>query len=542
MIRIEHLPADVLDPSPLARAVAAGKLPRELLFVPRRSLEMQPPSDRLDPQARAALARTLESHLAPLAPHVAVLDHARAIAKPGSFCVVTGQQPGLFASPLYSLYKALQSIALARRLSIAWECPVVPIFWNHADDHDVAEVHHAHFVNRNLDVQKLAVAGLASGKQPLSRVVIDAAQAAALSAALAQVLQGASNVERALEIFAPRGGETFASAFTRAMTTLLGAHGLCVVEPDWIRAPMSRELARIVAAEPGAALVAGARALEALGHPVAIDPRTAALVFELRANGRFGLRSGGDGFRFDGEDGSRNATELAAEIVQRPLEWSPGALLRPLVQDAVLPVVAYVGGYGELAYHAQLGPLRDLVDTPRTAFVPRVSCTLVDEPLRTALAKLGTDVETVIRAAGSYASAQADDAPHVLARLREIAATAARALNAERSAFAELDPSLAVQLKKTGEQIRTLVDKLAEKGERVHQNKSGKGKRHERRVNSVLRPRGEPQERALGPLAYVARFGEDWIAELLAEIDPFQLEHLVVHLEGAGGASEGDDA
>jgi uncharacterized protein YllA (UPF0747 family) len=140
---------------------------------------------------------------------------------------------------------------------------------------------------------------------------------------------------------------------------LLGPLGLVVVEPDWIREPLSRELSRLVTLDPAEKLAQGARELEAHGHPVAIDPRNAALVYELRTSGAFALRPGGDGFRFDDESGSRTGDELAAEILQRPLDWSPGALLRPLAQDAVLPVAAYVGGFGELAYHAQLGPLRD---------------------------------------------------------------------------------------------------------------------------------------------------------------------------------------
>src|SRR5207344_2072434 len=94
-------------------------------------------------------------------------------------------------------------------------------------------------------------------------------------------------------------------------------------------------------------------------------------------------------YRYDGEAGARTAVELAAEIVQEPLAWSAGALLRPVVQDLVLPTAAYVGGWGELDYHAQLGPLRALAGAPATPFVPRLSATLVDAAARESLGKLG---------------------------------------------------------------------------------------------------------------------------------------------------------
>jgi uncharacterized protein YllA (UPF0747 family) len=171
--------------------------------------------------------------------------------------------------------------------------------------------------------------------------------------------------------------------------------------------------------------------------------------------------------------------------------------------------------------------------------VPRISCTLVDPELRLAFSRLDVDVETVLRARGEYASERAGDAPPVLGTIREIAARAQRDLHAARKELDALDPGLSVQLKKTGDQIRALVDRLVEKGERVHQNRSGKSRRHERRANNVVRPRGEPQERVLGPLPCVARFGEGWIEELAREMDPFQLEHLVVHLGDDDGAREG---
>ena len=73
----------------------------------------------------------------------------------------------------------------------------------------------------------------------------------------------------------------------------------------------------------------------------------------------------------------------------------------------------------------------------------------------------------------------------------------------------------------------------------MHGNRSGKGRRHERRISNLLRPRGEPQERVLGPLPFVARFGTAWLEELALEHDPFAPAHLLVHL-GDDIADAGD--
>lgn len=533
MLRLEHLPADVLGHSPLARAAYSGRLARAGLALPRGTEELPPPPPVLDEDARGELVRALEAGLTPLSPHVAVLDALRTLREPRACAVVTGQQPGLCGGPLYSLYKGLHAIRLARRLSQSWERPVVPIFWNHADDHDVAEVHHLHVLNRNLDLQKVGLAGMSSGRQMLSRIVLDEERQrlGAIRALLADLLRDTPHGERMLALLAPRHGESLARAFTRAFTELLGQHGLVVLEPDWIRAPMTRALARIIELEKWSALDEGSRVLRAAGLEPAIEPGQAALLFAIDARGRRALRRGGEGWKYDDEEGSRTTTELVVELQQDRLAWSPGALLRPLVQDLVLPVAAYVGGMGELAYHAQLAELRLATGVPATPFVPRVSITLVDGEARQALAKVGATVGDVLRARGEFAVEKSTEPPpEVLARLRKIAADAARELGAARDGLAELDPSLPVLARRTIDQVKGSIESMAEKAERVHQNRSGKGKRHERRLNNALFPRGEPQERVLGPLLPLARFGEGWLAELLGELDPFPMEHLVVLL------------
>lgn len=541
MIRIHRVAADDRRASPLVRLVRKGEAGTLGMSVPRRVEDFDPPASHLDSRERAAISLALEKGLAPLEPHVAVLDAARALAEPDACAVVTGQQPGFLASPLYSLYKALQALALAQVLRKRLRVPVIALFWNHADDHDVAEVHHTHLVNRNLDLQKVSLPGLSSGRQPFSRILLDEEKhhLAAVRALLEQLLESTPHARRAVDTFAPRSGESLARAFTRTMTDLLGSVGLVVLEPDWIRPQISAQLARIVAQDPVPFLERGAARMSARGFVPAIEPSGAAIVFRHEPEGRLAFRAGGDGFRFDGEQGSRTGAELAAEIVQEPLSWSPGALLRPIVQDLCLPVAAYVGGWGELAYHAELGDLRAHVGAPNTPFVPRVSCTLVDPECRASLAKLDVDLEAYLGGGGTLATpAPAADSPPWLSRIRGITETAARDMESLRADIMELDSTLLSPLKRTSDQIRSAGDWLVEKVERVHQNKSGKGRRHIRRLNSWLWPREEPQERVLGPLPFIARFGDDWVRELMAAMDPLSSDHLVTHLGQDLGGDE----
>ena len=543
------------DSSPqaaLAAALRSGELQLPGFELWTSAPASAPPPERFERGERAALSARLENCLAPLRPHVAVLDALRSLREPGACVVVTGQQPGLCASPLLSLYKALQAIRLARLLRQAWERPVVALFWNHADDHDVAEVHHTWIQNENLDLQRVGLAGLSSGRQPVGRIQLRDEQhgLSALRAQLEQALvqrstdtERRTRAQRAVDLFLPRSNETLATAFTRVLIGLLGHLGLVVLEPEWMREELSRALARLVVCEPDRHLREGSAALRAAGFEPGIEPEQAALLYRLDEDGRHALRSGGDGYRYSGEAGSRSAVELAAEIVQDLMSWSPGALLRPIVQDLCLPVAAYVGGTGELAYHAQLPALRRAAAAPLTPFVLRRSCTLVEPECAESLRKLEASAGQALAGELESLAALSDSGrPEVLADLRRVGERAASDLLAKKEELALFDRALAQNLARTAGQVRSLVDKLVEKGERVHDNSSGKGRRHVRRVTNALRPRGELQERVLGPLPFAARFGREWIDDLFAELDPFEARHLVATFPSEGAAGVEPDA
>lgn len=532
MIRVEKLPLDVLGLDALSKAALAGELRVPGLIVPQNASEIPQPAERFDADARAALAETLEARLAPLEPPVAVLDSIRALHTPGACIVITGQQPGFLCSPLYQLHKALHIVRLARTLAQAWEVPVIPMFWNHADDHDVAEVHHAFLLNENLDLQKVGLSGLSSGRQPLSRVVLT--EERQHLSTIAELVRGLHNKaphrDEAVDLFLPRDGETLPRAFTRGMTRWLGHLGLVMLEPDWIRSELTHALAHMLEGDLAAAARDGAAQMLAAGHAALLDPSEAAFFYRLDTRGRLALRRGGEGFQYDGEEGSRTRVELAAEMVQAPADWSPAALTRPVVQDLCLPVAAYVGGFGELAYHAQLIPVRRLAGAPLTPFVPRFSATLVEPECARSLASLETTAGAVIAARGVLPDDEPGSAPPVVAAMREVAERAARELLAHKSALAEIDLGLAQNLKRTADQVRSLIEKTCEKAERVHQNNAGKGQRHVRRVVNSLFPRELPQERVLGPLSFVARYGRAWIDELLVHVPAVPRAHFVVQL------------
>jgi hypothetical protein len=126
--------------------------------------------------------------------------------------------------------------------------------------------------------------------------------------------------------------------------------------------------------------------------------------------------------------------------------------------------------------------------------------------------------------------------PGLVNELREIGRRARRELLGHQSALAEVDRTLPVLTRRTADQVGKSFGKLCDKVSRVQANRSGKGRKHLRRLNQSLCPRGEAQERVFGAFPFIARYGRGWIDELLGELDAVASEHVLVHL-GLGEAA-----
>ncbi|MDF1836337.1 MAG: bacillithiol biosynthesis BshC [Planctomycetota bacterium] len=458
------------------------------------------------------------------------LSSLNALAEEGTLAIVTGQQPGFLCSPLYSLYKAMQACKLAAELTEKWGQRVVPIFWNHADDHDVAEVHHSYIQNRNLDLQKVSLSGLSSGRRPLSEIHLDeeAQGLGSIRAFLQQNFGMYPHGDEGVDLFMPKHGESLPNAMTRVFLKLLGPMGLVPIEPDWIRAPLGQALAQVVELDGARALNDGGDSDFAPG----IDPSNASLLFHVGKNGRTAVRWNGTGYEIDGQTEPIPSNELAQRIRQDSDSWSAGALFRPLIQDLVLPTNAYVGGFGELAYHAQLIQARKATQTPVTSFIPRVSAIFVDQESTVSLQKGGVSLEQVLKAGGELKPVEESmQAPQVFTDIRQILDDAKSALNAQRAPLAAIEPSMDRSLKRASDAMSAGIEKILATAQRIHQNKGGKTGRHLRRLNNRLMPRGKPQERVLGPLEFYARYGPEYITALYAVLPSLSNEPVALTIE-----------
>ena len=146
--------------------------------------------------------------------------------------VTTGQQPGLFTGPLYTIYKALSAIALARRLEAKWGVSVVPVFWVAGDDHDFAEANHAWFLDAQGDPAEIRLR-----ERPAEAPLLPLTRERCgeeIRAALERLRVGTPETEFKGAVLAwletaYRPEATLADAFADALQALLGDRGLVVL-------------------------------------------------------------------------------------------------------------------------------------------------------------------------------------------------------------------------------------------------------------------------------------------------------------------------
>src|SRR5579871_6108788 len=345
-----------------------------------------------DPAAYAAAAKELSYPPERRAALVAALRARNGdspsldlLSRPGTVAVVTGQQVGLFSGPAYTVYKALTAARLAEQLT-SQGIPAVPIFWVATEDHDFAEVNHSFVFDGEHHPVILRVDGENGTERPVGTIPIDTPPLDRLRKALAAFPFGEEAADLVAGAYQP--GATFGRAFQALLERLLGGRGLLFIDPldDAVRrlaAPLLRD-----ALQDGknlhAKLMERNRELEAAGYhaQVHLEAKTS-LVFLLEGGRRITLR------KQNGDYVSKDRRYSAAELAELAEHLSPNALLRPVVQDYILPTVAYVGGPAELAYMAQSQVIYEDLLQRMPVMLARSGFTLLDAKTAKLMNKYG---------------------------------------------------------------------------------------------------------------------------------------------------------
>jgi bacillithiol synthase len=462
----------------------------------------------------------------PLGPEAAT--KLESIAAGNGYFVTTGQQPGLFGGPLYTVHKALSAVVLARRLEGILDAPVLPIFWIASDDHDWAEANHAHLLDPSNRLRRLALLGDPDPPRSMGRRQLGSSADPALDE-LAQALPAsdftASVLERIRGAYSPR--ETVASAFGKTLTALFEGLPLGLVDGQ---DPVVRTLGAEVLGqelENGPAHEAALRErtdrLEAAGYTaqVVILPGASNVFHEDDEHGRERLlHEDGDWvLRASGRRlGGRELRQLWSE---EPERFSPNVVLRPVVESAVFPTLAYVAGPGEVRYFAQTGGLFERHGLSMPLVFPRLSVTLLESKVVKVMEKFGLGLAEFRQPVHELITAVVrEDVPEpVRSALSALRARIGEGYQAVFEAARAVDPTLKGPIFHARNEAFMGLGEVEKKVRQHVKLKRETDLEQIEKAAANLAPLGKPQERVLNVHQYLARYGDELIPAILEAVE-----------------------
>ena len=494
---------------------------------------------RAVPPPRKALARILEAQNTRYGADETVLANARSLAGEDAFVVSTGQQTGLLTGPLFTIYKAVTAIKLARRVSEETGVRAVPVFWMAADDHDYAEINHVHVCRTDGNALRF---DLSPDDPNDRRSASDRLLGPGIEALLGQFAEALPDSEyrpSAIEALQRHctAGTSLSDAFARLMTLLFREHGLLLVDPtDPALKPLMRSVFEQEILEPLAttrSVLEASRDLEDAGlHPQVSRSPDAVNLFLYEDGQRNALRY--EDRRFSSRDGSLSFTgeELLRMLKDTPGRFTHNVITRPLVQDTLFPTLTYIGGPAEIAYYGQLGGVYRRSGLPFPVVYPRASHTLVGARTARVLEKHGLAISHFVQGIESVVDRKLrEEMPvPVTEGLRAARGDVEAHYRNLKGQVTAIDPGLSRIVEASERKTNFALGRLEEKTLRALKKADGVMRGQIMRADRLLYPNGHLQERVANIWQYVALHGFDVMNTIFEATDETDFRHRMTPL------------
>jgi bacillithiol biosynthesis cysteine-adding enzyme BshC len=440
------------------------------------------------------------------------------LAQPGTVAVVTGQQVGLFSGPCYTIYKVLHAVKLASWLSENG-LPAVPVFWLATEDHDFAEVNHAWVFGADHQPRKVEMRRT-SVEQPVGDVALIAPPVRELRAALHGLPYGEEVADLVEETY--RSGSTMGKAFSELLRRILAQFDILYVDPmlPAFRALAAPALRSAVAAAPDltAGVLSRNHELAEAGYhtQVHVEDHTSFVFLALRRNGDEYVHN------------SRRFT--SQELMDRATSLSPNAILRPVIQDSMLPTVSYIGGPAEIAYLAQSDALYRLLLGRMPVAMPRAGFTILDSRSARLMEHNQLSLGDFFHGETSLKERMASRLvpPALAGRMRESAATVENTVARMRAELTAFDPTLAKALDRSARKINYQLAKMERKTGREAMRRDEQAARDASSLYGLIYPERHLQERLYSTLPFLAKHGLDLIDSVYEAIQLECSDHRVM--------------
>ena len=444
----------------------------------------------------------------------AVRANIEALRDPGTMTVVTGQQVGLGGGPLLTLYKALTTVALARKMEQESGVRTVPVFWMATSDHNLIEASQVYWIDL-----KNSLTGYKSSQQD-NRVPVGNIQLKSVAEDLLTSIEKdlPDSEFKQVILDALRSSytheHTFAEAFRALAYALLGETGLLMFDPEDLEVKKSSSPFWVEAMsnvdEVLAAIVSRSDEIRDANYPLqALVESSRPAIFHHEDGIRRKVVLEGKHIR------ARSDVILSREALVKIAEESPeslsaGVTFRPLMQGWLFPTGAYVAGPHEMAYWAQLNTAFESLNIPAPAVVPRASLTLVESKIRKGLNKFGLQPAQFFGDLDVLKERLITDErdEQTIETFKEVANHLVKAEKllldmTQEPDFSGLEDAVTTAFRKVHFHMEKLHERIRD---RLHSH-HGDTIAQVDKLSTHIFPAGQPQERVMTPIYYFVRYG-----------------------------------
>jgi len=453
--------------------------------------------------------------------------------------VIAGQQAGLLTGPLYSVHKAISVILLAKQQRLELNQPVVPVFWIAGEDHDLDEINSTYSPN-NGKLQKHTYDDKPNRKKMASESMLDDEKLQSFIQTIFKQTVETIHTKRLLakvKTIAAESG-TYSDFFARLMHHFFANEGLLLIDAAYgplrkYESPYfvqmiehSSDISRLVVKQEQLFSESG------YGVPIGASEDNANL-FLVEDGERFLLKMQGEWFINEQRNYRLSKAELIDIAVKTPERLSNNVVTRPLMQEMVFPVLAFIGGPSELAYWGTFKTLFEHMNMELPVIVPRLSITLVDRKSLKYMNELELSIQDVFTGVLTE---------HKYAFIEDIQDSKARWMieNMQASLKEQYEEITSYLLESNYPLQQILVKNLSnhEKQFKFLQHKIEDTLliRHEttlrkfNHIEGLIFPEHSLQERLYSPLPFVNEVGESLIEDLLSMPFEFNGKHSIIYL------------
>lgn len=485
---------------------------------------------RLDPRHRRRLVAELSRQNK--GGDIATLNNLDRLANSGTVVVATGQQVGLLGGPVFTLFKAMTAVRCAETLT-RQGVPAVPVFWMATEDHDLAEVDHAWILSSSCEPHRIeaatrGLAGAAVGEIEIADARLDEFES--LSEGLPYAAEAVALARAAYD-----ASTGFGAGFRRLYRELLAGSGIVFLSP---MRPGVRELAAPLmrcaikrAPDLTDQLLRRGAGLRAAGYHQQVHfQASSSLVLLFENAARMALKRKNGSYWV--ESRAYSPEDLLLRLDRSPLDISPSALLRPVMQDFLLPTAALVVGPSEASYLAQSSVLYEDLLGRMPAVLPRASFTVLDRGCAKLLLKYGMSPgDCMVPRHELESSIASAVVPHSLREgLDSHGSSVHESLLSIESVLRAFDPTLEASFKVSRRKIEYQLAKIRSKVSREALRRADDAQRHAARLAGFLYPNGHLQERVYSVLSFVAKFGPSFVHHVGAATRPGANDHKVIEI------------